>query len=143
MFGAPIEGLRPLISEPVYFRSGLSAFGNPGFATELRGGFGRAEDFDAEGGQTIGETGGEGVFRADDDELDLVLLPMLRFSSPGHAPIFNTAPGGTPAPPRSFAHGFLGPNRDRAPPLPVHLYIQDHRSMVAGRDSRRPDRDPR
>src|SRR5450432_1780700 len=29
LFGAPIEGLRPLISEPVYFRRGLSAFANP------------------------------------------------------------------------------------------------------------------
>ena len=37
LFGAPIEGLRPLISEPVYFRRGLSAFTNPGFAAELRG----------------------------------------------------------------------------------------------------------
>ena len=37
LFGAPIEGLRPLISEPVYFRHGLSAFTNPGFAAELRG----------------------------------------------------------------------------------------------------------
>ena len=37
MFGAPIEGLRPLISEPVFFRRGLSAFANPAFASELRG----------------------------------------------------------------------------------------------------------
>jgi len=36
MFGAPIEGLRPLVSEPVFFRQGLSAFGNPAFAAELR-----------------------------------------------------------------------------------------------------------
>jgi nicotinamidase-related amidase len=36
LFGAPIEGLRPLISEPVYFRKGLSAFANPGFAEEMR-----------------------------------------------------------------------------------------------------------
>jgi len=36
LFGAPIEGLRPLISEPVYFRKGLSAFANPGFAQEMR-----------------------------------------------------------------------------------------------------------
>jgi len=36
LFAAPIEGLRPLISEPVYFRRGLSAFTNPGFAAELR-----------------------------------------------------------------------------------------------------------
>ncbi|HVN01755.1 MAG TPA: isochorismatase family protein [Caulobacteraceae bacterium] len=36
MFGAPIEGLRPLISEPVFFRRGLSAFANPAFASELR-----------------------------------------------------------------------------------------------------------
>jgi hypothetical protein len=35
MFAAPIEELRPLISEPVYFRRGLSAFANPGFADEL------------------------------------------------------------------------------------------------------------
>jgi nicotinamidase-related amidase len=35
LFHAPIEGLRPLISEPVFFRQGLSAFGNPAFATEL------------------------------------------------------------------------------------------------------------
>jgi nicotinamidase-related amidase len=34
-FGAPIEALRPLISEPVFFRGGLSAFANPAFATEL------------------------------------------------------------------------------------------------------------
>jgi nicotinamidase-related amidase len=36
MFGAPIEGLRPLVSESVFFRRGLSAFGNPAFAAELR-----------------------------------------------------------------------------------------------------------
>ena len=36
LFGAPIEGLRPLISEPVYFRKGLSAFTDPGFAEFLR-----------------------------------------------------------------------------------------------------------
>jgi nicotinamidase-related amidase len=36
LFGAPIEGLRPLISEPVYFRRGLSAFASQGFAAELR-----------------------------------------------------------------------------------------------------------
>jgi nicotinamidase-related amidase len=35
LFRAPIEGLRPLVSEPVFFRQGLSAFGNPGFAAEL------------------------------------------------------------------------------------------------------------
>ena len=29
LFHAPIEGLRPLISEPVFFRQGLSAFANP------------------------------------------------------------------------------------------------------------------
>jgi nicotinamidase-related amidase len=40
MFGAPIEGLRPLISEPVFFRRGLSAFANPAFASELRGALG-------------------------------------------------------------------------------------------------------
>ncbi|MBV9994675.1 MAG: isochorismatase family protein [Caulobacteraceae bacterium] len=34
-FGAPIEGLRPLISEPVFLRRGLSAFSNPDFALEL------------------------------------------------------------------------------------------------------------
>jgi nicotinamidase-related amidase len=36
LFGAPIEGLRPLISEPVFQRRGLSAFSNPDFASELR-----------------------------------------------------------------------------------------------------------
>jgi nicotinamidase-related amidase len=36
LFQAPIEGLRPLISEPVFFRQGLSAFANPAFASELR-----------------------------------------------------------------------------------------------------------
>ncbi|MBS0410675.1 MAG: isochorismatase family protein [Proteobacteria bacterium] len=35
-FGAPIEGLRPLITEPVFARSGLSAFCNPDFAVEMR-----------------------------------------------------------------------------------------------------------
>lgn len=34
-FGAPIEGLRPLITEPVFFRRGLSAFANPAFASDL------------------------------------------------------------------------------------------------------------
>lgn len=34
-FSAPIEGLRPLISEPVFARSGLSAFCNPDFAAEM------------------------------------------------------------------------------------------------------------
>ncbi len=38
LFRAPIEGLRPLVSEPVFFRQGLSAFGNPGFAAELSAG---------------------------------------------------------------------------------------------------------
>jgi len=36
LFSAPIEGLRPLISEPVFFRHGLSAFADPGFASEMR-----------------------------------------------------------------------------------------------------------
>ena len=36
MFGAPIEGLRPLVSESVFFRQGLSAFANPAFANKLR-----------------------------------------------------------------------------------------------------------
>ncbi|HEX3919270.1 MAG TPA: isochorismatase family protein [Caulobacteraceae bacterium] len=36
LFDAPIEGLRPLITEPVFFRTGLSAFANPAFAAELR-----------------------------------------------------------------------------------------------------------
>ncbi len=36
LFGAPIEGLRPLISEPVFLRHSLSAFSNPNFAAELR-----------------------------------------------------------------------------------------------------------
>jgi nicotinamidase-related amidase len=36
LFDAPIEGLRPRISEPVFFRCGLSAFANPAFAAELR-----------------------------------------------------------------------------------------------------------
>jgi nicotinamidase-related amidase len=35
-FGAPIEGLRPRISEPVFLRRGLSAFTNADFAAELR-----------------------------------------------------------------------------------------------------------
>ena len=35
MFGAPIEGLQPLVSESVFFRSGLSAFANPAFASKL------------------------------------------------------------------------------------------------------------
>jgi len=35
-FGAPIEGLRPLISEPVYLRDGLSAFCDRDFAAKLR-----------------------------------------------------------------------------------------------------------
>ncbi len=36
LFAAPIEGLRPLISEPVFFHRGLSAFANAAFASELR-----------------------------------------------------------------------------------------------------------
>lgn len=36
MFGAPIEGLRPLVTEPVFFRRTLSAFANPAFAAEMR-----------------------------------------------------------------------------------------------------------
>ena len=34
-FSAPIEGLRPLIYEPVYLRDGLSAFSNPDFAAKV------------------------------------------------------------------------------------------------------------
>src|SRR5581483_5663202 len=34
-FRAPIEGLRPLVSEPVYLRDGLSAFSNRDFAAAL------------------------------------------------------------------------------------------------------------
>ena len=33
---APIEGLRPLITEPVFFHRGMSAFANPAFAAEMR-----------------------------------------------------------------------------------------------------------
>jgi len=40
MFGAPIEGLRPRVTEPVFFRRELSAFANPAFAAELRGALG-------------------------------------------------------------------------------------------------------
>jgi nicotinamidase-related amidase len=36
LFSAPIEGLRPLITEPVFFRRGLSAFADAGFASEMR-----------------------------------------------------------------------------------------------------------
>jgi nicotinamidase-related amidase len=36
LFDAPIEGLRPLLTERVFFRSGLSAFADPGFAAELK-----------------------------------------------------------------------------------------------------------
>jgi nicotinamidase-related amidase len=35
-FGSPIEGLRPLISEPVYLRDGLSAFCDRDFSAKLR-----------------------------------------------------------------------------------------------------------
>jgi nicotinamidase-related amidase len=35
LFAAPIEELRPLISEPVFLRHGLSAFADAGFAAEL------------------------------------------------------------------------------------------------------------
>jgi len=35
MFGAPIEGLQPLVTESVFFRRGLSAFANPAFASKL------------------------------------------------------------------------------------------------------------
>jgi nicotinamidase-related amidase len=35
LFNAPIEGLRPLISEPVFIRRCLSAFSEPEFAAEL------------------------------------------------------------------------------------------------------------
>ncbi|HUZ12165.1 MAG TPA: isochorismatase family protein [Caulobacteraceae bacterium] len=35
LFGAPIEGLRPLISEPVFLRTGLSAFSSPEFASRV------------------------------------------------------------------------------------------------------------
>jgi len=34
-FHSPIEGLRPLIAEPMYFRRGLSAFANPEFGAEM------------------------------------------------------------------------------------------------------------
>jgi nicotinamidase-related amidase len=42
LFVAPIEELRPLISEPVFLRHGLSAFADPAFAAEL--GKARGED---------------------------------------------------------------------------------------------------
>jgi nicotinamidase-related amidase len=35
-FGSPIDGLRPLVREPIFMRAGLSAFSNPDFAAELR-----------------------------------------------------------------------------------------------------------
>ena len=35
-FKAPIEGLQPLISEPVFFHQGISAFANPSFAAAMR-----------------------------------------------------------------------------------------------------------
>ncbi|HEY3799749.1 MAG TPA: cysteine hydrolase [Caulobacteraceae bacterium] len=34
-FGAPIDGLRPLVREPIFMRAGLSAFSNPDFSEEL------------------------------------------------------------------------------------------------------------
>jgi len=36
LFGAPIEGLQPRITEPLFLRQGLSAFSNPSFAAEMR-----------------------------------------------------------------------------------------------------------
>jgi len=36
LFGAPIDGLRPRITEPVFQRCGLSAFSNPDFAAVMR-----------------------------------------------------------------------------------------------------------
>jgi len=40
LFGAPIEGLRPLITEPVFLRRSLSAFADGDFAAELRAAWG-------------------------------------------------------------------------------------------------------
>jgi nicotinamidase-related amidase len=35
IFGAPIEGLRPMVTEPVFLRRSLSAFANTAFSAEL------------------------------------------------------------------------------------------------------------
>ncbi|HEX7761299.1 MAG TPA: isochorismatase family protein [Caulobacteraceae bacterium] len=70
-FSAPIEGLRPLISEPVFARSGLSAFCNPDFAAEMR---------DAQGeevfimGFSLNETCLATVFAAADMGLNVTIL---------------------------------------------------------------------
>ena len=37
VFGAPIEGLRPLVTEPVFLRRSLSPFVNAAFSSELAG----------------------------------------------------------------------------------------------------------
>jgi nicotinamidase-related amidase len=72
LFSAPIEGLRPLISEPVFFRRGsLSAFSDPGFAAELR---------EARGdevfliGFSLADTGLATALGAVDEGLSLTLL---------------------------------------------------------------------
>jgi nicotinamidase-related amidase len=72
LFSAPIEGLRPLISEPVFFRRGsLSAFSDPGFVAELH---------DARGdevfliGFSIADTGLATALGAVDAGLSLTLI---------------------------------------------------------------------
>jgi len=98
-FGAPIEGLRPLISEPVFFHRGLSAFANPAFAAELRAargeevfliGFSLADTclatalagFDAGLSLTLVEDAiGVGATQAFVDGARAVLAPFARFIS--------------------------------------------------------------
>ena len=70
-FGAPIEGLRPLISEPVFARSGLSAFCNPDFAAEMIEA--RGEDVFLMG-FSLDRTGIATVFAAADAGLEVTVL---------------------------------------------------------------------
>ncbi|MFI4976764.1 MAG: isochorismatase family protein [Caulobacterales bacterium] len=80
-FGAPIAGLRPLISEPVYLRQGLSAFSNADFAQEMREARGEKVFLI---GFSMSDTALATALACVDLGLDLVLVEDALGSGPNH-----------------------------------------------------------
>jgi nicotinamidase-related amidase len=82
-FGAPIEGLRPLITEPLFLRHSLSAFRNPEFAAELRAA--RGEDVYLIG-FSLADTCLATALAAIDHDLSVILVEDAVGAGPAAAP---------------------------------------------------------
>jgi nicotinamidase-related amidase len=95
LFGAPIEGLRPRITEPVFMRNGLSAFSEPAFDAQIR------------------QAGGDDVFLIGFSLADTYLATALSAVDAGLSLILVEdavgVSGGAPPPAPEIARALLGP----------------------------------